>query len=97
MDAPPPDVGNHIDEIANELTHQALCKGKTFMPSFLPLSYAVDDADGLDLQRVSLPVNPRYSLVVFADASFAVGATKERCSPGIFGVLPGFCHIPVTV
>jgi len=77
MEGPPPDVGTHIDESANELTHQALCKGKNSTPSFLPLSYAVDDADGLDILRVSLPVNPRYSLVVFADASFAVGATKQ--------------------
>jgi hypothetical protein len=78
MEGPPPDVGNLIDETDNELTHQALCKGKAFAPPCLPHpSYAVDDVEGLDLQRVSLPVNPRYSLVVFADASFAVGDLKQ--------------------
>jgi hypothetical protein len=77
MEGPPPDIGALIDESANELTHQALCKGKSFASPYLPLSYSVDDADGLDLQRVTLPVNLRYSLVVFADASFAVGETKQ--------------------
>jgi hypothetical protein len=77
MEGPPPDVGTIIDDSANELTHQALCKGKAFNSSFLPLTYSVDDADNVDLQRVLLPVNSRYSLVVFADASFAVGATKQ--------------------
>jgi hypothetical protein len=77
MEGPPSDIGALIDESANELTHQALCKGKSFASPYLPLSYSVDDADGLDLQRVTLPVNLRYSLVVFADASFAVGETKQ--------------------
>ncbi len=34
-------------------------------------------ADGLDIHRVSLPVNSRYSLLVYADASFAVGVLKQ--------------------
>jgi hypothetical protein len=78
MEGPPPDVGSLISESDNELTHQSLCRGRSFVASSLsPHPYTVDDEDGLDLQRVSLPVNSRYSLVVFADASFAVGDTKQ--------------------
>jgi hypothetical protein len=76
MEGPPPDVGSLIDESWNELTHQSLCKGK-YLLSANPPPYAVDDADGLDLQRISFPINLRYSLVVFADASFAVGESKQ--------------------
>jgi hypothetical protein len=77
MDPPPPDIGSLIDERGNELTHQALCKGKSLASPCPTLPYAVDDADGLDIHRVFLPINSRYSLVVFADASFAVGETKQ--------------------
>jgi hypothetical protein len=77
MERPPPDIGTLIDETGNELTQQDLCKGKSFASPFLTLPYAVDDADGLDIHRVSLPINSRYSLVVYADASFAVGETKQ--------------------
>jgi hypothetical protein len=72
-------TGSIIGNGLNELTQQALCKGRSVLaPNSGPsLSYAVDDADGLDLHRISLPINSRYSLVVFADASFAVGESKQ--------------------
>jgi hypothetical protein len=41
------------------------------------VSYQVADVEGLDLCRVTLRVNSRYTLVVFGDASFAVGASKQ--------------------
>ncbi len=78
MEGPPPDVGSPISESANELTHQSLCRGKIFAaPPFPPSPYTVGDEDGLDLQRLSLPVNSRYSLVGFANAPFAIGGTKQ--------------------
>jgi hypothetical protein len=71
--------GSFIPDGFNELTQQALCKGRSALTlhSGPSLSYAVDDADGLDLHRISLPINSRYSLIAFADASFAVGESKQ--------------------
>jgi hypothetical protein len=44
----------------------------------LPLaSYAVDDPEALDVARVILPTNSRYSLLGYGDASFAIGDTKQ--------------------
>jgi hypothetical protein len=37
----------------------------------------VEDLGRLDIQRDTLPVNPRYSLLDCGDASFAVGETKQ--------------------
>jgi hypothetical protein len=72
------DLGDVVGEHENELTEGTLCKGKTFVcGSPHPLSYEVDDIDGLNLHRVCIPINSRYSLMVFGDASFAVGETKQ--------------------
>ncbi len=43
-------------------------------------SYLVPDPDDLDIAPVCLPVNPRYSLVAYGDASFATGETKQSVS-----------------
>ena len=67
-------VGDLIPSDGNELTQRSLCLARS------PANdspYAVDDLDGLDLTRVSLPTNSRYSLVVFGDASFATGELKQ--------------------
>ncbi len=74
------DLGDTISPTGNELTQQSLCKNNVVSNGhglLSSVSYDVRDVEGLDLHRVSLPVNPRYSLVVFGDASFAVGATKQ--------------------
>jgi hypothetical protein len=42
--------------------------------------YAVPDPEQIDIGRVLLPVNPRYGLVVYADASFAIGERKQSVS-----------------
>jgi hypothetical protein len=42
--------------------------------------YAVPDLEMVDIGRVLLPVNPRYGLVVYADASFAIGERKQSVS-----------------
>ncbi len=68
-------IGMLITHAGNELTQQSLCKSQSLACASSP--YAVEDTDGLDLCRVLLPVNHRYSLVVFGDASFAVGELKQ--------------------
>jgi hypothetical protein len=42
--------------------------------------YEVPDPELIDIYRVTLPVNLRYRLVVYADASFAVGDMKQSVS-----------------
>ena len=42
--------------------------------------YVVPDPELIDISRVVLPVNPRYRLIVYADASFAVGDLKQSVS-----------------
>jgi hypothetical protein len=69
-----------ISPAENEVTGKSLCKGR-LVDSDDSLSnlvsYNVDDIEGLDLGRVTLRINSRYTLVVFGDASFAVGASKQ--------------------
>jgi hypothetical protein len=72
----PDDTGMSIPITDNELTKNSLCQGKALF-SQTSLSYVVDDAERLDIQRVLLPVNLRYSLLAYGDASFAVGETKQ--------------------
>jgi hypothetical protein len=67
-------VGDLIPDGGNELAQRSLCLARSTANDS---SYGVDDIEGLDLVRVSLPVNPRYSLVVFGDASFANGELKQ--------------------
>jgi hypothetical protein len=70
------DLGVHIPESDNEITKQSLCRGKILFSDVSP-SYVIDDPELLDIPRVYLPINSRYSLLAYGDASFAVGATKQ--------------------
>jgi hypothetical protein len=58
----PDDTGVSILASDNELTTNSLCKGKALF-SHASASYIVEDGERLDIQRVSLPVNLRYSLL----------------------------------
>jgi hypothetical protein len=42
--------------------------------------YMVPDDESIDIPRVELPVNSRYRLIAFGDASFAVGDLKQSVS-----------------
>jgi hypothetical protein len=64
------------DEWDNEVTKNSLCRGKALF-SQETSSYVVDDAEQLDIPRVVLPINPRYCLQAYGDASFAVGPLKQ--------------------
>jgi hypothetical protein len=44
------------------------------------LPYVVPDDDAIDIPRIELPVNPRYRLLAFGDASFAIGPLKQSVS-----------------
>jgi hypothetical protein len=68
------EIGAPILADGNELTQRSLCLARSAANDS---AYAVDDVGGLDLPRVSLPTSPSYSLVVFGDASFAVGDLKQ--------------------
>jgi hypothetical protein len=70
------EIGAHIPASDNELTKQSLCRGKILFSEVNP-SYLVDDPEHIDIQRVLLPVNSRYSLLAYGDASFAIGDTKQ--------------------
>jgi hypothetical protein len=59
------DIGIHTK--VNELRDKALYKVK-------------DEIADEDVRPVVLPLNKRYSLVIYADASFAVGATMQSVS-----------------
>jgi hypothetical protein len=70
------DTGQLLVE-GNELLHKSLL----LAPRVSSLGeYAVPDPELVDVRRVLLPVNPRYGLVVYADASFAVGELKQSVS-----------------
>jgi hypothetical protein len=73
---PTDDVGIHISVTENEVTTNSLCKGKALFVG-VDLNYKMEDSEQSDLPRVQLPVNLRYSLLGYGDASFAVGETKQ--------------------
>jgi hypothetical protein len=79
----PDDIGFPITNDDNELRQQSLCQastlGKISASSDCP-TYAVNDPDELDIPRFILAINPRYNLIVYGDASFAVGDTKQSVS-----------------
>ncbi len=60
----------------NELTRHSLCQGRVLLAD-VGGNYAVANSEQLDLPRVMLAVNPRYRLLAYGDASFAVGETKQ--------------------
>ncbi len=68
-----PDLGRPFRNDQNELREKLLCKN-----SQADSSYTVLDPDGLDIACVHLPVNSRYSLTVYGDASFAIGLLKQN-------------------
>jgi hypothetical protein len=71
------DTGTFIDGLQNELLQRSLLLGRRVSPS---CEYVVPDPELVDIGRVLQPVNPRYGLVVYADASFAVGELKQSVS-----------------
>jgi hypothetical protein len=79
----PDDIGFPITADDNELRHQSLCQplslGRISTSSDCP-SYTVADPTELDIPRFILAINPRYNLIVYGDASFAVGDTKQSVS-----------------
>jgi hypothetical protein len=70
------DLGNCISDHDNEVIMLSLCQGKALF-SGVGLPYAVDDPEKFDIPRVNLPVNSRYRLLAYGDASFAVGEKKQ--------------------
>jgi hypothetical protein len=60
----------------NEVTRHSLCQGRVLLAD-VGGNYAVADSEQLDVKRVLLPVNLRYRLLAYGDASFAVGETKQ--------------------
>jgi hypothetical protein len=77
VSASPDDTGMIITDDQNELRYQLLSNARRITAD--PL-YTVADPDGIDIPMVSLPVNPRYSLVAYGDASFATGQSKQSVS-----------------
>ncbi len=80
-DSPPDDTGDFVDSSSNELTLKSLCQAKAVGP--IPVqqsSYVIPDDDHFDIPRVTLPVNLRYRLMSFGDASFAIGELKQSVS-----------------
>jgi hypothetical protein len=71
------DTGSLIEGVQNELLQKSLLLGRRVSPS---CEYVVSDPELVDIGRVLQPVNPRYGLVVYADASFAVGELKQSVS-----------------
>jgi hypothetical protein len=73
------DTGMVIVDGENELRTHLLCKSKQSDADLL-MDYSVHDPDQLDITRVLLAVNSRYSLLAYGDASFAVGEMKQSVS-----------------
>ncbi len=71
------DTGIIIGDDQNELLQKMLLLGHR-VPELR--EYEVHDPESMDVSRVVLPVNPNYRLVVYADASFAVGTMKQSVS-----------------
>jgi hypothetical protein len=75
------DTGDIVGSFLNEVTLKSLCQAKAV--GSLPTSqssYIVPDDDRVDIPRVTLPVNLRYRLMSFGDASFAIGELKQSVS-----------------
>ncbi len=78
------DTGMIIVDGENELRTQLLCKAKLSegdsSEGDSSMDYSVPDPDNLDISRVVLAVNNRYSFLAYGDASFAVGEMKQSVS-----------------
>jgi hypothetical protein len=82
----PDDTGSEISLDDNELRQQALCQPSTvghlseITPPESSADYMVEDASELDIPRIVLAINARYNLIVYGDASFAIGENKQSVS-----------------
>jgi hypothetical protein len=65
-----------ISALENEVMTKSLCQGKVFLATN-DINYVVEDIEHLDIPRILLPVNSRYNLLAYGDASFAVGDSKQ--------------------
>jgi hypothetical protein len=85
------DVGDFLaSPDGSEVTLRSLCQAKAVdsfptdsnnsTPACPTLPYGVPDDDAIDIPRVDLPVNHRYRLIAFGDASFAIGELKQSVS-----------------
>ena len=70
-------TGTLLQAGENEVLHKTLLLATQIQP---PHEYNVLDPDLIDIPRLVLPVNSRYRLVVYADASFAIGENKQSVS-----------------
>jgi hypothetical protein len=69
-----------VGSSSSEVVQKSLCQAKV-LPSGSSFSpYHVPDDDDIEIHRVVLAVNPRYNLIVFGDASFAIGELKQSVS-----------------
>jgi hypothetical protein len=74
----PDDTGASILSTENELVLRSLCHGKALFASEPEVpTYSVDDPESINVKQVLLPVNNRYNLLVYGDASFAIGESKQ--------------------
>jgi hypothetical protein len=71
------DTGTLIQAEENEVLHKTLLMARQVQPQS---EYKVLDPDFIDIPRLVLPINSRYRLVVYADASFAIGEKKQSVS-----------------
>jgi hypothetical protein len=71
------DTGDLIAVPQSELLQRSLLLAQRVSQQ---CEYAVPDPEFVIIVRVLLPVNPRYGLVVCADASFAIGERKQSVS-----------------
>jgi hypothetical protein len=74
---PRDDTGDLIQSSQGELRQKSLCLAQRV--SSLN-EYEISDPELIDIKRVLQPVNSRYGLVVYGDASFAIGEYKQSVS-----------------
>jgi hypothetical protein len=75
--SPHDEIGTLIGGEQNELLQKMLLSARRVSPSG---EYDVLDSETIDIRRVELPINSRYRLTVYSDASFAVGELKQSVS-----------------
>jgi hypothetical protein len=73
----PDDTGFPISTAENEVLHRTM-----LFAHHVPSSdeYAVREPDFINIPRLALPLNSHYRLIVYADASFAIGEHKQSVS-----------------
>jgi hypothetical protein len=76
-------LGISLDPRQTSLLSNLSAKPIKAVGSLLPSqqsSYVVPDDEAVDIPRVTLPINPRYRLISFGDASFAIGELQQSVS-----------------